>query len=625
MSKYVFDIETDGLMDTFSKVHSIVIKDIDTQEVFSYADQPEHGYSKERSLLAGVEKLASSDLMIGFNSIRFDVPILELAYPLEFNMLTDVYNAQHMDLLVCSRLIWTDILDRDIRKGTPKELQGKHSLKSWGHRLGILKGDYKDTSSFAEWTPDMQEYCERDVEITFKLWKLIESKNYSNRALELEHKFAEIIAKQEVNGFGFDVAKAGKLYADLIKSRDKIRSALIKDVPATTVELKRPQYYRSKDNTLYETIKDAKEQGVDRKELSPGPPRVKEIPFNPTSRQQVAALLIKNFDWKPKEFTGDGHPKVDETVLSELPYPPAEAISKLFLLEKRIGQLAEGDQAWLRLEKGGRLHGGCNTNGAVSGRVTHIRPNLATVPRVGNPFGKECRSLFIPASGNVLCGFDASSLELRCAAHYLAPYDGGLYVKEVSEGDPHVTNQKAAGLATRDQSKLFIYALIYGAGFQKLGSIVDPSANSSKQVAIGRALKRKFLGNMPAFDQLMVDIKDRFKTVGFLKGLDGRELRIRSEHSATNLLFQSAGALIMKQTLIRFVSLAANRKGLIHQRDYWLVVNVHDEFQWECNKSIANTLGELAIEAIKITRDDFEFRCPLLGEYKVGNNWSETH
>lgn len=355
------------------------------------------------------------------------------------------------------------------------------------------------------------------------------------------------------------------------------------------------------------------------------PPRTKSVPFNPTSRQQVASLLMKSFGWKPQEFTNDGHPKIDETILSSLPYPPAKAISDLFLLEKRIGQLAEGDQAWLRLvKKGGRIHGGCNTNGAVSGRVTHVRPNLATVPRVGNPFGKECRSLFVPTAGNVLCGFDASSLELRCAAHYLAPYDGGQYAETVSVGDPHTENQKAAGLATRDQSKLFYYALIYGAGFQKLGSIVDANASDTKQVAIGKSLKNKFIKNMPAFGVLIGAIKRKFKTVGHLRGLDGRELRIRSEHSAVNLLFQSAGALLMKQALINFVQLAAD-KGMHHQHAYWLVVNVHDEFQWECKKEIADELGQLAVQGMEESGRDFNFKCPVTGEYKVGHNWSETH
>lgn len=621
MARYVFDIETDGFLEDLTRIHSLVLKDVDTEKVYSYTnDDPDYP-----SIVEGIERLTNSDIMIGFNSIKFDIPALRKVYPLEFSLLRDVFTPKHMDLLICSRLIWTDMIDIDIRmRELPKECQGRHSLKSWGYRVGTLKGDYQDTNTFDEWSLHMQKYCERDVEITYKLWKTVQDEDYSERAIDLEHRFAELIDKQIENGFGFDVERAAKLYAALLERREELREYLIHEVPERIVQLKRPEYYQTEDGSKYATIADARKDGHKREAITAGPPRVKKIPFNPTSRQQVAALLIKDFGWKPEEFTDDGHPKVDETILSALPYPPAEAISELFLIEKRIGQLAEGDQAWLRLVRNGRLHGGCNTNGAVSGRVTHHRPNLATVPRVGNPFGEECRSLFIPSRGNVLCGFDASSLELRCAAHYLYPYDAGAYVKEVSEGDPHTANQKAAGLATRDQSKMFIYALIYGAGFQKLGSIVDPKANEKDQIKIGKRLKSKFLSAVPAFDKLISAIKAKYNTVGHLKGLDGRELRIRSEHSATNLLFQSAGALIMKQTLINFEALA-REDGLTHQHEYWLVVNVHDEFQWECQPDMAASLGKLAIKAIELAGQDFRFRCPLTGEYKIGTNWSETH
>ena len=625
--KYVFDIETNGLLDTVDKLHSIVLKDIDTGEVKSYAD----AYRKDGfGLDMGLAVLRQANGLVGFNSIRFDLPVLNKLHPL-FK-----FNQVHTDLLVCSRLMFTDMARLDSssswgnKSRVPKDCVGRHSLKSWGYRLGVLKGDFSDTSDFSEWSPEMQTYCVRDVEITYLLWKLVESKNYSGRALDLEHAFAELIADQEDNGFGFNVEAAGELYGKLVKDKEQLRSKLIKEIPPSEVKMKSPDHWIDSTTDLrYNTIKDARLSGVKRGDLVEGPKRVKTYPFNPTSRQQVSDLLKNKYGWKPTEYTSDGHAKVDEKVLSSLAYPPAKDISKLFLIEKRIGQLAEGEQAWLRLVKDGRIHGGCNTNGAVSGRVTHIRPNLATVPRVGNPYGKECRSLFVPRSGNILCGFDASSLELRCAAHYLYPYDGGKYVKTVTEQDPHVVNQKAAGLATRDQSKLFIYALIYGAGYQKLGSIVDSSASDSTQVAIGKGLKKKFFANMPSFKSLISAIKGRFELNGYLKGLDGRKLRIRSEHSAPNLLFQSAGAILMKKTLINFHDLAEN-KGLRHTEDYWLVVNVHDEFQWECRSDSlleerATTLGEIAKRAMTKAGEDFDFRCPLTGEYRLGKNWAETH
>ena len=619
-NRYIFDIETNGLVEEVTVVHSIVLKDLDSGKIYSYADDKAYLDIKE-----GIKRLCDSDVIVGFNSIRFDIPVLSKLYAEVFDSNFSSSTARHLDLLVCSRLIWTDMYDRDVKQGkVPPVLRGRHSLKSWGYRLGMLKGEYA-VEDFGEWTQGMQTYCERDVEITYELWKLVTSKDYSVQALTLEMKFANLINQQEDNGFGFDVIKAGEFYGRLVMEKEELRKKLSKEMPPREQKMKSLDHWIDKNTNLrWNTIKDAKSHGVKREDLLEGPRRVKLTPFNPTSRQQVSELLVNRYQWKPKEYTADGHAKVDEKVLSSLPYPPAKDISKLFLIEKRIGQLAEGEQAWLRLVKNGRIHGGCNTNGAISGRVTHVRPNLATVPRVGNPYGEECRSLFIPHSDNVLCGFDASSLELRCAAHYLAAYDDGSYIETVTQNDPHTVNQKAAGLATRDQSKTFIYALIYGAGFQKLGSIALPSSSETEQIKEGKRLKKQFFRNTPAFELLILAIKNKFKTVGFLKGLDDRELRIRSEHSSVNLLFQSAGAIIMKQTLLNFWNLLEKR-GWVHQRDYWLVVNVHDEFQWECKESIANETGQVAIEAITKAQADLKVRCPLTGGYKIGKNWSETH
>jgi len=616
-ARYIFDIETDGLIDDVTTIHSLVLKDIDTQQVYSYASDKSHN-----SIKNGLDKLVNSKVIVGFNSIRFDIPVLFKLFPsLDETRLLDVL---HLDLLVCSRLIWTDMYERDIKQGkTPPSLRGRHSLKSWGYRLGMLKGEM-EKEDFSKWTQELQTYCERDVEISYKLWQLVISKEYSPKAMAIEQIFADLLYQQEINGFGFDVEKAGELYGELVEEKTQLRTKLSKDM-YREVEMKTPDCWIDKNTDLrYSTIKEAKLSGIGRTDLVEGPKKIKRIQFNPTSRQQVSDLLVKEYGWKPKEYTNDGHAKVDEKILSALSYPPAKDISRLFLLEKRIGQLAEGEQAWLRLVNDGRIHGGCNSNGAVSGRVTHVRPNLATVPRIGNPYGKECRSLFIPRDGTVLCGFDASGLELRCAAHYLSSYDNGAYIKTVTDGDPHAANQKAAGLATRDQSKTFIYALIYGAGYQKLGSIALPDGAENEQIKIGKQLKEKFFLGMPAFKKLINAIRQKFKIVGHLKGLDGRELRIRSEHSSVNLLFQSAGAIIMKQTLINFWKTLL-QQGYVHQEDYWLVVNVHDEFQWECAEYNAEHFGEVARKSIKRAGEFLKVKCPLDGEWKMGKNWSETH
>ena len=165
--------------------------------------------------------------------------------------------------------------------------------------------------------------------------------------------------------------------------------------------------------------------------------------------------------WQPQLYTDNGQPKVDETVLSSLDYPHAKLLSEYLMIQKRIGQLAEGNRAWLKLERGGKIHGRVNTMGAVTSRCTHSNPNIAQVPSVSAPYGTECRTLFHAPRDSLLVGVDVSGLELRCLAHYMFPYDNGQYATELLEGDIHTVNQVAAGLESRAQATTSIYGFLF--------------------------------------------------------------------------------------------------------------------------------------------------------------------
>ena len=160
--------------------------------------------------------------------------------------------------------------------------------------------------------------------------------------------------------------------------------------------------------------------------------------------------------------------------------------------------------------------------------MTHRNPNMAQVPNAGSPYGKECRSCWTVPKGYKLVGIDASSLELRMLAHYMDDPD---YIEEVINGDIHTTNQKLAGLKTRDQAKTFIYALVYGAGDAKIGSVAGGGINKGKE------LKQTFFKNLPSLKDLKEKVQ-KASNRGFLKGLDGRKIYVRSQHAALNTLLQ---------------------------------------------------------------------------------------
>jgi DNA polymerase I-like protein with 3'-5' exonuclease and polymerase domains len=314
--------------------------------------------------------------------------------------------------------------------------------------------------------------------------------------------------------------------------------------------------------------------------------------------------------WKPKKKTDKGHVIVDEKVLSEITnIPEAKLINKYLMLQKRIAQVSSWIEA---VKEDGRVHGKVITNGTITGRMSHQAPNMAQVPAVYSPYGKECRELWVVDKGNKLVGVDASGLELRMLAHYMNDKE---YTNEIINGDIHTANQMAAGLRSRDESKTFIYAFIYGAGAKKIGSIIGGSERDGDRV------KEKFLRATPSLRSLREKVDAVAKSNRrWLKGLDGRKIIIRHPHAALNSLLQGAGAIVMKVSLILLEEYVKNKRIKAYP-----VVNVHDEFQYEVEEGRAEEFGRLAVQSIRDAGRKLKLRCELNGEYKIGNNWAETH
>jgi DNA polymerase-1 len=598
MARYVFDIEANGLIPgEIVTIHCLHLKDIDTGKVYRHRKN-----ATENTLELGVVMLQEADLIIGHNVIKYDIPVIQQFFP--WFQPKSVF-----DTIVGTRLCYPDLKKRDFgadRKDFPANMIGKHSLEAWGQRLGNYKGDFK--GPWETWTQEMDDYCVQDCEVTLSLLKFLQTNKwcaaFSSESFVLEMEVQKIIYRQERHGVLFNQQAAAELYAKLVQRKNELTEQLKAIFPPWE---KKTEFIPKVNNKKRGYVK--------------GVPafKVKVIEFNPGSRDHIARALKEKHGWVPREYTDDGKPKVDEEVLSKLKFPEASIFSEYLLVEKRIGQLAEGKQAWMKLvQKDGRIHGGVVTNGAVTGRMTHKAPNMAQVPAVRSPYGTECRSLFYVPKGKKLVGADASGLEVRCLGHYMALWDKGEYVNIILNGDIHTANQKAAGIDTRDNAKTFFYAFIYGAGDSKLGSFWKKGREK------GAAVRRQFLQGLPALAGLVKLVKKKAKTVGHLKGLDGRLLYVRSQHAALNTALQSAGAVIMKKALV-ILDEDLQAAGMIPGVNYEFCLNVHDEWQIEVDEDRAEFVGKTAVDAIRKAGEHFKFRCPLTGEYRIGGDWAATH
>jgi DNA polymerase-1 len=568
----------------------------------------------DRDGTAVSKRLENYDITITHNGIDFDLPVLRNCWNCDTGAL------RHVDTILLSRLYNPSI-------------SGGHSLSAWGQRLGYPKGDFTDYNAPAaqvfshtepaylediwtydriydedvievieipakdvyrletteEWQARMIVYAKQDVAITTKLKKHLEAllakEGFTGDCVELEHKTAVELRRQRDTGFKLDIDKANLFYSEL--------NTEMLDIDAEMQQLFPPIITKRYHKTSGKPLKD----GVER--------------FNPNSDQQVVKRLTE-LGAKFTEKTKGGAYSVSYETLKVIGTPTALSIAKYLKLTKLLGLVG----SWLEnVKEDGRVRGKVIGSGAITGRMSHSKPNMAQIPSASKDpiYGKRCRECWIVEAGNKLVGFDASGLELRMLAHYMQDQD---YIDTILNADIHIANMNTAGLATRDQAKTFIYAFNYGAGAAKLGSIIGGGAKE------GSALKKKFLKNNPALKKLIETIEKIASRNKSVPALDGRRLRIREVYRALNTLLQGNGAVVMKRALIIF-SDRLRENGLYDI--VRVVANVHDELQVEAPEYLADTVGRMGVQAIRDAGDYYNMRCPLDGEYKIGDSWAETH
>jgi DNA polymerase-1 len=665
LSSYVGDIEADGLLDTITKVHCIVLYEIETDKYLRFNDQP-HPYVKHGSIADSIELMNKADRLYFHYGHGYDYLALKLLYPSFMPKATALYDTHTM-----ARAVFRDIKSIDfkaVRTGKrhpdfmKMQLLGTHKLKAWGYRLGVLKSSIADDTGetdWSEWTPEMEDYCVQDVIVTVRLLDFLTTDTLLLRhpweCHALDNHFQHIMSRQERQGFAFNEGAANEMYADL--------QSQLKTIEKELRDVIRPFYKRG---AIFTPKRDNTKSGyVAGRSLS----KIDLTEFKPSSRDHIQDRLQQLYGWKPTAYGNDGKASVDESVLSSLPYPLIPKLLNFLVLSKTIGQLATGKLAWLKFVRDGRIHGRIDAMGCITWRCSHSKPNLGQVPSVatydpshaksGTPiygikgkFGADCRSLFTVPDGHTLCGHDGSGLELRCLGHYMAKYDGGDYSREVVDGDVHTVNQRAIGLRERKSSKVWIYAYLYGSGDGLLGKITladmtpedqraffDEHGHSGEKLekalaSLGRKGRSSIADKIPALGKLIADVKKKAKAQGQLRAIDGRVIKIRAAHSALNAVLQSAGAIIMKRWLVildqdmqdaGYLPYQWVARGEAATASYEFVANVHDEAQTEVKDIAVDAYHKAAVEAFPKAGDYYKFRAPITGEGKCGRVWTDTH
>jgi len=161
-------------------------------------------------------------------------------------------------------------------------------------------------------------------------------------------------------------------------------------------------------------------------------------------------------------------------------------------------------------------------------------------------------------------------------------------------------------------------ALCYGAGAEKLGSIIGGDAKD------GNKIKSRFFKSIPALKELTEGVAEAVKKQGHLKALDGNKYYIRSEHSALNTLLQGAGALVMKYYAC-FLYDKLLSCGYKWSTDFAFVANIHDEIQMEVKEDLADVVADICQNTFDDVTKYLNFRIPLRGQAVIGSSWAETH
>lgn len=665
MARYIFDIETDGLLDTCSVVWIISMLDIDTHEQRSWLPfRGEDGWK---------EAMLNATLLIGHNVRGFDFPALEKIESFKLPRKVGV-----QDTLIMSQVM-------NYRRFG---YEG-HSMDRWGQFLGVHKQEHEDWSQYSE---EMRTRCESDVRLNLLIYEhvleeflFLKAKNPNIVPyMRAEHFVAEWCSMAELHGWPFDVPYAKELHAAMFEELEAARAAIspilgLRTVPKDAesmeegsskwsetgkflgqAEVKSPKWTKQGRYAAHT----ADWFGVDVWSGFEGEERMIEgdycrVTFEPISLDSIADVKVFLFrhNWEPTEWnykqklneaTGRYEMKATSPKITEDSLESMEGNGKMYMdfltTKSRYGIL----DTWLRVvDSNDNLHGECFTIGTPSMRATH--KIIVNVPSADSTWGPEMRKLFKCKPGWKLIGCDSAGNQARGLAHYLGNaeftdlllngdihtynanilsnvlmsmgYDwSAILIKEGLKAEEGKTIEEACAKKKRGIAKRILYAFLFGASGGKLWSYVFGTQDKTQ----GNKLKAGFLKAVPGFEVLLKTLERIFfktkKTgFGYIPSIAGNKVYVDSLHKLLVYLLQSCekatcGAAVML-TMIRLEE--ANIP-------YIPCIMMHDEEDFMVPEEFAEQAAAIGKQAFVDGPKLFGITI-MDGEAKIGDNWYEVH
>lgn len=603
--RVIFDIETDGLDAT--KIWCLVIHYYYVNKTLRYSDYDD----RYPSLQEGLNQLDQAEELIGHNIIGYDIPVIEKLTGLK---------------LFHKTIFDTWIMSQVLNYKRPH----KHGLGGWGEHLGFSKFEYEDWSQY---TPEMMDYCARDVKLNVKVFEQTmseyneqkDTKPLIGKGLRAEHDAAIFEAKVRTKGWLFDTVAANKLHDEMTNELKAIEDRIHPQLPEMTIWVdkapKTAKYTKKGDFTAV-TKRLLTEYLGHEPDIKTWDPR-KE--FQRSYKTQVTlgnmeevkewlyTIGWKPDDWNYKKVGYEFHktsPKLTTTSL-ELLGDVGKDVDKYFTTRSRRSIL----EGWLKEVNSGRLHGKMWTIGTPTFRARH--EVITNLPSVDTAYGKEMRSLFICEEGYKVVGADSAGNQMRALCHYIGDPK---FTNEVTSGDIHSYNASILG-CERPEAKRWLYAYLFGGGGKKLGTILTGKPDATT----GNRSKDKYQSAIPGLGKVKAKIDKIFNQTkngygnAFIPALDGRRVYVNSAHQALNYLLQSAEAITCKAAVGY-----AMKKISEEKLDAYPIIFYHDEMAWIASESDAERVKEICIESFKEAPKEFNVTC-MDGDGVIGNCYADVH